>query len=207
MKIGTLEIIQIPAGEMNNFSYLLFCPATRRGLAVDPSLEPQRLLDAIDAHGVDLTWLVNTHGHRDHVAGNDLILQATGASLAAHPLAVPKIDRPLTEGDALMVGDTEVKVLHTPGHTPADITLNPPGVLLTGDTLFVTKVGRADMTGSDPVALYDSLRRLAQFPGETLVFPGHDYGPKAYSSIEYERRNNPYLRCPDLESFLALRMG
>jgi glyoxylase-like metal-dependent hydrolase (beta-lactamase superfamily II) len=207
MKLGALEIIQIPAGEMNNFSYLLFCPATRQGLAVDPSLEPQRLLDAIEKHGVRLIWLVNTHGHRDHVAGNGLVLQRTGASLAAHPLALPHMDKALADGDVLMVGDTEVKILHTPGHTPADITLNPPGALLTGDTLFVTKVGRADMPGSDPAGLYASLQRLAAYPGETLVFPGHDYGPRNYSTIAFEKQHNPYLRCSDLASFIALRLG
>lgn len=207
MKVGNLEIVQIPAGEMKNFSYLLYCPASRQGVAVDPSLEPQRLLEAIETHKVTLTWLINTHGHRDHVHGNGLILEATGAALAAHPMALPKLDRPLADGDVLMVGDTAIEIIYTPGHTPADITLHPPGALLTGDTLFVTKVGRADMAGSDPAALYASLRRLAGFPGDTLVFPGHDYGPQPYSTLAYERQHNPYLRCPDLESFLALRMG
>lgn len=207
MKVGALEIIQIPAGEMVNFAYLLFCPETRQGIAVDPSLEPQHLLDAIKQHEVTLTWLVNTHGHRDHIAGNALTLEATGAKLAAHPLAGIRVDKALAEGDELTVGEIPVKILHTPGHTPADIALNPPGALITGDTLFVTKVGRADMPGSDPTAMYRSLQRLAGFPGETLVFPGHDYGPRQYSTIAFERQHNPYLRCPDLESFLALRMG
>jgi glyoxylase-like metal-dependent hydrolase (beta-lactamase superfamily II) len=207
MTVGKLEIIQIPAGEMANFAYLLYCPATRQGMAVDPSLEPQRLLDAIRQHQVNLTWLVNTHGHRDHISGNALILKATGAKLAAHPLAGVRVDKTLGEGDVLMIGEIPVKILHTPGHTPADIALNPPGALVTGDTLFVTKVGRADMPGSNPAAMYHSLQRLADFPGETLVLPGHDYGPQPYSTIEFERQHNPYLRCPDLESFLALRMG
>ncbi|APG42712.1 MAG: MBL fold metallo-hydrolase [Syntrophotalea acetylenica] len=207
MKLGNLEILQIPAGEMHNFAYLLFCPTSRQGLAVDPSLEPQKLLDAIEKHGVRLTWLVNTHGHRDHVAGNGMILQATGARLAAHALALPKPDRPLADGDRLMVGDTAVTILHTPGHTPADITLNPPGALLTGDTLFVTRVGRADMPGSDPEALYRSLHRLAAYPDATLIFPGHDYGPRKFSTIAFERQHNPYLRCRDLDEFIALRMG
>ena len=207
MTVGALEIIQIPAGEMANFAYLLFCPVTRQGIAVDPSLEPQHLLDVINHHHVKLTWLVNTHGHRDHISGNAFTLEATGAKLAAHLLAGICVDKALVDGDILMIGANPVKILHTPGHTPADIALNPPGALITGDTLFVTKVGRADMPGSDPAAMYNSLQRLAGFPGETLVFPGHDYGPKPYSTIEFERQHNPYLRCPDLESFLALRMG
>lgn len=202
-----LEIIQIPAGEMKNFAYLLFCPVTVEGLAVDPSFAADALLAEIARRGVRLRLLVNTHGHRDHVAGNREVLEATGAVLAAHPLAVADAELPLMEGARLTVGESPVEILHTPGHTPGDITLNPPGALLTGDTLFVTRVGRADLPGSDPEALYRSLQRLASFPGDTLVYPGHDYGPRPVSTISFERQHNPFLRCPDLESFLRLRMG
>jgi hydroxyacylglutathione hydrolase len=207
MRVGELEIIQIAAGEMANFAYLIYHPASRLGLAVDPSFEPQRLLDEIRRRQVALRWLVNTHGHRDHVAGNQVVLQATGALLAAHPLAVPGADVALNEGMVLNLGEVPVAVLHTPGHTPGDLVLNPPGALLTGDTLFVTHVGRADLPGSDAEALYASLQRLAAFPADTLVFPGHDYGPMPVSSIAFEREHNPYLRCPDLASFLRLRLG
>ncbi|MDH3999293.1 MAG: MBL fold metallo-hydrolase, partial [Desulfuromonadales bacterium] len=84
---------------------------------------------------------------------------------------------------------------------------NPPGALITGDTLFVTRCGRADFPGSDPEAMYRSLQRLAAFSAETKVYPGHDYGPQPSSTIGYEREHNDYLKCPDLESFLRLRMG
>ena len=151
--------------------------------------------------------LVNTHGHRDHTAGNESILRETGCRLAGHPADVPAADLPLTEGSLLQVGGGEVAVLHTPGHTPGSITLHPPGGLLTGDTLFVTCVGRADLAGSDPADLFRSLQRLAALPPETRVYPGHDYGPQPVSSIAFERQHNPYLQCPDLESFLRLRMA
>jgi glyoxylase-like metal-dependent hydrolase (beta-lactamase superfamily II) len=207
MQEKTLEIVQIPAGEMKNFAYLLYCPATGEGLAVDPSFAAEDLLAEIARRGVRLKLLVNTHGHRDHVAGNPAVLKATGAVLAAHPLAVAEAELALEEGARLTVGESAVEILHTPGHTPGDITLHPPGALLTGDTLFVTKVGRADLPGSDPEALYRSLRRLADFPGDTRVYPGHDYGPRPVSTIAFERQHNPFLRCSDLESFLRLRMG
>jgi glyoxylase-like metal-dependent hydrolase (beta-lactamase superfamily II) len=151
--------------------------------------------------------LVNTHGHGDHVAANDRVLQATGARLAAHPAEVPGAQLALTEGTELAVGNGIVRILHTPGHTPGSLTLHPPGALITGDTLFVTFVGRADLPGSDPEALYRSLRRLADFPGETRVFPGHDYGPHPVSTIAFERQHNPYLQCSDLKCFLRLRLG
>jgi glyoxylase-like metal-dependent hydrolase (beta-lactamase superfamily II) len=120
---------------------------------------------------------------------------------------VPGADIPLQEGSILSVGEGTVEILHTPGHTPGSIVLHPPGALITGDTLFVTFVGRADLAGSDPEALYHSLRRLAAFPPDTAIYPGHDYGPRPVSTVAYERENNPYLQCPDLESFLHLRMG
>jgi glyoxylase-like metal-dependent hydrolase (beta-lactamase superfamily II) len=204
---GTLEIVQLAAGEMDNFSYLVFCPASKKGIGVDPSLAPEILLSAVRERGVTLQTLVNTHGHRDHTAGNRAVLEATGARLAGHPYDIPDADLPLADGERLTVGEGQVEILHTPGHTPGSIVLNPPGALITGDTLFVTFVGRADLAGSDPRALYRSLQRLAGFPAETRVFPGHDYGPRPTSTIAFERENNPYLKCPDLESFLALRMG
>jgi hydroxyacylglutathione hydrolase len=202
-----LEILQLPAGKMKNFAYLVFCPQSRRGVAVDPSFAPEVLLAAARERGVGIDYLVNTHGHHDHCAGNGRILQATGARLAGHPADVPDADLALEDGSELEVGQGRIAILHTPGHTPGSLTLNPPGALITGDTLFVTFVGRADLPGSDPEALYRSLRRLATFPAATLVYPGHDYGPRPVSAIGFETANNPYLQCPDLASFLKLRCG
>lgn len=202
-----LEVVQIPAGEMKNFAYLICCPECGEALAVDPSFGAEALLAEIKKRGLTLTWLINTHGHNDHLVGNQQVLAATGARLAAHPLAVADADLPLEEGTTLTLGTTAIEMLYTPGHHPGHICLHLPGALITGDTLFVTRVGRADLAGSDPVALYQSLQRLAAFPGETLVYPGHDYGPQPVSTIAYERRHNPFLRCKDLESFLRLRMG
>lgn len=205
--MSPLEVVQIRAGEMANFAYLVFCPSTRHGVGVDPSLAPEQLLEAVRSRGVTLDLVVNTHGHRDHTGGNQVVLQATGARLGGHAADIPEADLPLDEGSTISVGEGEMSVLHTPGHSPGSICLHLPGALITGDTLFVTFVGRADLRGSDPEALYRSLRRLASFPPETTVYPGHDYGPHPFSTIGSELSHNPYLQCADLESFLRLRMG
>ncbi|APG28521.1 hypothetical protein A7E78_12120 [Syntrophotalea acetylenivorans] len=202
-----LEVVQIPAGKMKNFSYLIYCPNSGEALAVDPSFGAKALLAEVEERKVNLQLVLNTHGHNDHLAGNEEVLAATGARLAAHPLAVAEADLLLDEGMTVTLGDTAIEILFTPGHHPGHVCLHLPGALITGDVLFVTRVGRADLAGSDPAALYHSLRRLAGFPGETLVYPGHDYGPKPVSTIAYERQHNPFMRCEDLESFLRLRMG
>ncbi|BCA78497.1 hydroxyacylglutathione hydrolase family protein [Desulfuromonas sp. AOP6] len=201
-----LDIVQVSASDMDNFSYLLYCPTSKVGAAVDPSFWPERLLAEAKKRGVTIEILFNTHGHRDHVAGNAAILAETGARLAAHPLDVEAADIPVSDNQTFKLGEGALTVLHTPGHSPGSICLYTGDALLTGDTLFVTRVGRADLAGSDVEALYHSLRRLAGYPPGTRVFPGHDYGPVPASTLAYEQEHNPYLRCPDLASFIRLRL-
>ncbi len=201
------EILQVPVVGADNFSYLVICPQTGKALGIDPGISPENLLSIIRRRELVLEVLANTHGHRDHIAGNAEIIKNTGAKLAASPIDVQGAQILLSEGSHLQIGELTIGVLHTPGHTPGSLVFNPPGALITGDTLFVTRCGRADLPGSDPASLYHSLLRLAAFPPETLVFPGHDYGPRPHSTIAYEREHNEYMKCPDLESFLRLRMG
>ncbi len=201
------EIIQIPIAGTDNFSYLVVCPQSGKALGVDPGVFPESLLSVIRDRDLTLDVLANTHGHGDHVAGNGEVLKATGAKLAANLLDVPGAEISLSEGSQLQIGTVTVAVLHTPGHSAGSLVFNPPGALITGDTLFVTRCGRADFPGSDPEAMYHSLLRLAAFPLDTKVFPGHDYGPKPQSTIAFEREHNEYMKCPDLESFIKLRMG
>lgn len=205
--MSPLEAVQIAAGEMANFAYLIYCPATLVGVAVDPSFAPDRLLEQARQLSVKLELLINTHGHRDHGAGNQRIMEVAGVPLAGHPLDLPQADLHLDEGTRITFGDGIIEVLHTPGHTPGSICLYAPGLVVTGDTLFVTRCGRADLPGSDVRELYRSLRRLAALPPETRVYPGHDYGPQPVSTIAFELEHNPYLRCPDLDSFILLRQG
>lgn len=201
-----VEVIQCRVGR-DNFSYLVACTVTGRALGVDPGRDPEVMLAELRRRRLTLDLLASTHGHADHVAGNAAVMAATGARLAAHPADLPEADLPLDEGSVLSFGDAALTVLHVPGHTPGSVALYFPGGVLTGDTLFVTRCGRADFPGSDPAALYSSLQRLASLPADTRVYPGHDYGPQVSSTIAFERTHNPYLQCPDLAAFLRLRMG
>ena len=207
MAEGQSEIIQIPVAGADNFSYLGVCPQSGKALGIDPGISPQSLLGVVRELGMTLEVLANTHGHGDHIAGNGEVLRVTGAKLAANPVDVPAAEIALGEGSQIQIGTLTIDVLHTPGHTPGGLVFNPPGALITGDTLFVTRCGRADFPGSDPEAMYRSLLRLAAYSPETKVFPGHDYGPKPQSTIGFEREHNEYMKCPNLESFIKLRMG
>jgi len=203
----TLSVIQIPAGAGANFAYLAYCPRQRRGIVIDPSFAAAAVLAVAAEHSVEIELVANTHGHNDHTAGNAELLAASGARLAAHPADVPTADLALGDGDRLAIGDAALRVLHTPGHSPGSLCFLSDEAVLTGDTLFVTRCGRADLAGSDVNQLYDSLQRLKRLPAETIVYPGHDYGPRPVSTIGDECRINPYLLCPDRDSFIKLRLG
>lgn len=202
-----LEVLQIPAGKMDNFAYLVFCPQTRQAVVVDPSLAPDSVLAAAAENNLEIIALLNTHGHHDHIAGNSDILAAVKVPHWGHPDDLPAADRQLLHGSEVVVGDGCIKVIHTPGHTPGSVVLHTGAGLITGDTLFVGRCGRADLPGSDVYQLYESLQLLKKLDGGLKVYPGHDYGARPVSTIEDELRENDFLNAPDLESFIKIRMG
>ena len=207
MSLTSLQIIQIHASEMDNFSYLIYCPETQQGAAVDPSMRPELLLEAADTLSVELKLLLNTHGHQDHIIGNTLILEQTEVKLAAHPDEILNPDISLREGSELKLGNGIIETMHTPGHTPGSVVFKTGMQIITGDTLFVSRCGRADLPGSDATALYESLQRLKALPAETKIYPGHNYGPSATSTIGWELKNNDFLKCQSLQNFIKLRLG
>jgi len=205
--MAELLIVQLHASQMDNYSYLVYCPETMQGAAVDPSMRPEVLIAEAKRLNVKLSLLLNTHGHQDHVAGNPQILSQGDIKLAADPTDVPDPDIPLQDGTKIPLGNGEIEVLHTPGHTPGSVVFKTSNKIITGDTLFVSRCGRADLPGSNAEDLYNSLLRLKQLPAETKVYPGHNYGPTPTSTIGWELENNDFLNCPDLASFIKLRIG
>jgi glyoxylase-like metal-dependent hydrolase (beta-lactamase superfamily II) len=205
--VAELLIVQLDASQMDNFSYLAYCPETMEGAAIDPSMRPEILIAEAKRLKVKLTHLLNTHGHHDHVAGNPAILAEGNIQLAANPTDVPNPDIALSEGDKISIGNGSFEVLQTPGHTPGSVVFKTGTQIITGDTLFVSRCGRADLPGSNVEDLYQSLQRLKKLPPETQVYPGHDYGPTPTSTIAWELEHNEFLKCPDLPSFIKLRMG
>ncbi|MEE9419047.1 MAG: MBL fold metallo-hydrolase [Desulfatiglandaceae bacterium] len=200
-------------GPMAVFSYIVGCEKEKEGLIIDPAGSEKKILSKAESMGLSIKYVVNTHGHADHTCGNRAILSATGAELVVHQEDAneilkglnkafsmvmgkrpsPKAHILVRDGDFLKIGQTGLKVIHTPGHTPGSICLYGDGNLFTGDTLFVGAVGRTDLKGGSLDTLLASLRKLISLPSETRVWPGHNYGDAPVSTLAREMETNPYI--------------
>ncbi len=199
----------LPVGPLAANCHVVGCPDTREGFVIDPGGDAPVIIEAIERLEILVRYILNTHGHVDHVAANDAVRDATGASLYIHEgdremiecpdpdwaamvggwdASVP--DATFGEGDILTVGSLQVQVLHTPGHSPGCVCLSVGGDLFTGDTLFASGIGRSDLPGGNWETLQASLRRLmAEIDPAMRVHPGH--GPS--STMGEEIRVNPWL--------------
>jgi len=196
------------------FCYLIGDENTKTCALIDPAFETDHILSEAQQQQYRITHIINTHGHSDHTAGNEALKAATGAKLLIHKLDAdrlgkvlhktfsrilggkgsPRPDVLLRDDDLIRIGETHLKVLHTPGHTPGSICLYTNGHLFTGDTLFVGAVGRIDLPGGSRLQLRMSFReKIFTLPGGTIVWPGHDYGPSSSSTIEHEQHSNPFI--------------
>jgi glyoxylase-like metal-dependent hydrolase (beta-lactamase superfamily II) len=192
--------------ESFTFTYLFIDESTRQAALIDPVREQlERDLSLIGELNVELRYVLETHTHADHVTSAAALAERTGAVTCASELGAACAERHLRDGDELVLGATVLRTLGTPGHTSDSLSFFVPGHVFTGDALFVRGTGRTDFQNGDPVALYESItNKLFALPGETLVWPGHDYRGHAVSSIGEERRYNPRLAGKSREEFAAI---
>lgn len=197
-------------GPFQTNSYLLIDEATRHAAVIDPSFDSECILAHIKELGLTIDWILNTHGHCDHIVNNRFFVEQTGAPLALHradldfidgledQLALfgldlttsPQPDHLLEAGEQLRVGSLELKVIETPGHSPGSVTFLVEDVALSGDALFAGSIGRVDLPGGDFDTLIHSIRtRLFTLPDATRVLSGH--GPE--TTIGQEKRTNPFF--------------
>jgi glyoxylase-like metal-dependent hydrolase (beta-lactamase superfamily II) len=190
-------IKQLEIGYMDNFCYIVGCENTRKALVIDPGSDVEQILSAAEKEDLEIVKIVNTHGHGDHTAGNAKLKSLTGANIIIHALdadGYPAADILLSDEEKLQLGEMTFDVIHTPGHTPGGICLHAQGNLFTGDTLFVGDSGRTDLPGGHRPTLGKSIRRLMELPDDTIIWPGHNYGPTPSSTIHWEKRNNVNAR-------------
>ncbi len=204
-----IEVITLKVGQWETNCYLVTPEGGEKSMIIDPGAEPERILS--QAEGLTIKYIINTHGHSDHIGANGKIKESTGApllihrddaSMLVHPeknlsllwgqeVISPLADRLLEGGEKIELAGMVWRVIHTPGHSPGGISLLGEHWLFSGDTLFAGSVGRTDLPGASWEVLLKSIREeLLTLDDEVTVYPGH--GPS--TTIGEERRWNPFLQ-------------
>lgn len=203
-------IKELVVGPLMANCFICGCSKTKEAVVIDPGGDADTILLSLADAKLKVKYIINTHGHFDHVSANGKMKDATGADILIHPLDAPMLeklssnaaffgvsvensppcDQTLEEGDTVSFGDIALKVIHTPGHTPGGISLYTNGVVFVGDTLFAGSIGRTDFPGGNFNTLISSIKtKLFKMEDDIRVFSGH--GPE--TSIGIEKRHNPFV--------------
>ena len=205
---------QMQVGHMAVFAYLLGDKITGDALVIDPADNAADIIAEARKNNLRINYIINTHGHVDHIGGNSQIKKLTGAKIIIHeedaimltatPASMlrmfgatqsPPADILVRDEQLITTGNIELKVIHTPGHSPGGICLYTPGYVFTGDTLFVEAIGRTDLPGGSWEVMHNAIKmKLFSLPDDTKVMPGHNYGRMPTSTIGHEKKSNPFFR-------------
>ena len=197
------------ATQMVNFVYAIGDRQTGECVLVDPAYSPAELVDVVAADGMKVTGVLATHYHPDHVGGSMMGHPIDGIATLLETVDCPiHIQSDETEwvrktthvspdhlvghesGDVVTVGSIDITLLHTPGHTPGSQCFLVDGKLVAGDTLFLDGCGRTDLPGSNAQQMIESLQRLAKVPGDTILYPGHQYSADPFATMEHVVKHN-----------------
>jgi glyoxylase-like metal-dependent hydrolase (beta-lactamase superfamily II) len=214
------------ATQMRNFAYLIGDRETKQCVVVDPAYAAGDLLDALQGDGMTLSGVLVTHHHPDHVGGSMMGFELKGLAEMLERVSVPVhvntheadwVSRitgiPLSDltahehGDKVAVGDIDIELLHTPGHTPGSQCFLLDGRLVAGDTLFLDGCGRTDFPGGDVDEMFRSLQQLSKLSGDPTVFPGHWYSAEPSAPLENVKRTNYVYRASNLDQWRTLMGG
>lgn len=198
-----MKVHQLEVGNMQNFTYVVEDEQTSEAVVIDPSWGLDLVLDVIEKNGLEVKYIINTHHHFDHIIGNDAIAKKTGAKILQHKDSTLKNDLTVSEGDKIRFGNSELTVVHTPGHSKDSMCLVGDGKVFSGDTLFVGNCGRVDLPGGSAKELYHSLFDVVSRMEDSLImYPGHNYGNSPTSTIGREKKTNFVLQPRTEEEFV-----
>jgi len=216
-----LKVETLITGPFQVCTYIVYDERTKEAIIIDPGDADPQILKIVQEYGLRVKFIFGTHGHPDHLLGVDYLRQFLKAPFILHKAdelffrdpqnfsvfknwgfpANPRADAVYEDGFEITLGNEVLVVIHTPGHSPGSSCLYAKGskAVFTGDTLFVQGVGRADLPGGNYLQMLHSIRdKLFLLPGDTIVYPGHDYGPKPTSTIAEEKQFNPFVQELDL---------
>ena len=207
-KVHAMEL-----GPMENFVYLVEDITTRRAAVVDPAWDVDAIIKAAKKLDLNITDILLTHSHHDHINGIEGVLNHASAEVhllkPEYEFWQHELDKPSLHhgGDELSLGDSRIKILHTPGHTPGSACYQIGNEIITGDTLFVFGCGRCDMKGGSPEKMFQTLKQMKErLPEDMLIHPGHNYSVKKISTLGEQIEGNPFMHYEDEEQFINYRM-
>lgn len=206
-----MKIIRLEVGALGTNCYIVWCDQTQQAVIIDPGGDAAAIMAQVSDEKLSVQYIINTHGHADHIGALAKVKQATGAPVLIHAadagmltsasqnlssymgpgMTFEPADRLIKEGDVISFGEASLAVLETPGHTPGGVCLTGEGVVFSGDTLFAESIGRTDFPGGSYSQLIRNIReKLMILPDNYIVYPGH--GPE--TTIGWERKRNPFIQ-------------
>lgn len=207
------SIHALELGPMNNFIYLIKDHTSARAAIVDPAWDVPTIDQLADQLNVKITDVLLTHSHHDHINGIADLLARHDAELHLLKEEFRFWDSQAFQptlhsgGDVIMLGDTAIKILHTPGHTPGSACYHIGDDLITGDTLFVFGCGRCDLEGGNPETMLHTLKDMkAKLPPSTVIHPGHNYAVQPQATMEEQAQGNPFMHFSSLSAFKQYRL-
>lgn len=192
---------------MQNFTYVVEDEDTSDAIIIDPSWDLDEIMRTIQKNNLKVKYIVNTHHHFDHTIGNDTMKTQTGAPIVQYKDSAIKHDLKVSDGEKIKFGNSELTVIHTPGHSKDSMCLVGDGKIFSGDTLFVGTCGRVDLPGGDARELYHSLVNiLRKMDDNLLMYPGHNYGSTPTSTLGTQKKMN-FVMQPRTEAEFLEIMG
>lgn len=212
--MSSLLIQQYQMGPLDNFVYIISCPQTKEAALIDPAWDTSFLIQELERCQLHLSAILLTHAHHDHINGVSAIQQKfqVPTLISEHEASflTKKLNNltQIKDGHLFKLGHTELKAIHTPGHSPGCQCFLHTDHLISGDTLFIDACGRCDLPGSNPEQLFHSLIHIIRsLPDHLIVWPGHHYGPTPHDTLGHQKISNPFLQMDQMNNFIQNKMS